>query len=173
MKEKLVIIINGKGGVGKDFLCDSISEKYKTKNISAITPIKKIASVYGWNGEKDDKSRRFLSELKRVFADYNDLPNQYLLKEYNAFLKSDEQILFVHIREKDQIQRFSSSLCTKYITLLVRRKSIDNQHQYGNSSDDNVADLLYDYYFDNDLDAEKSAIKFRNFIDEIWNNMFT
>ena len=173
MENKLVIIINGKGGVGKDFLCDSVSKQYKTKNISAITPIKEIASIYGWNGEKDDRSRRFLSELKRVFADYNDLPNQYLLKEYCAFLESNQQILFVHIREKDQIQRFISSLYTKHITLLIRRKSIDNRHQYGNSSDDNVTDLIYDYYFDNDLDAEQSAMKFQNFIDEIWNNIFT
>ena len=33
---KQVVIINGKGGVGKDFLCDIASKYYKTKVISVV-----------------------------------------------------------------------------------------------------------------------------------------
>ncbi len=62
------------------------AKNYKTVNVSAITPIKEIASNYGWNGEKDAKSRKFLSDLKRAFADYNDLPTHYLYEEYKAFM---------------------------------------------------------------------------------------
>ena len=35
--EKRVVIINGKGGVGKDTLCNIIGKKYAVKNISSIT----------------------------------------------------------------------------------------------------------------------------------------
>lgn len=35
--KKIVIIINGNGGVGKDTLCDFAAEKYKVTNVSAIT----------------------------------------------------------------------------------------------------------------------------------------
>ena len=57
-----------------------------------------INSRYGWRGEKDSRSRRFLADLKRVFSEYNDLPCRYLEEEYRKFLESDAQLLFVHIR---------------------------------------------------------------------------
>ena len=40
---KLTIVINGMGGVGKDTLCRFAAERYKTENISSITPIKELA----------------------------------------------------------------------------------------------------------------------------------
>ena len=80
--KKIVIIINGNGGVGKDTLCDFASEKYTVTNISAITPIKNIAYQFGWRGEKDQKSRKFLADLKKTFIEYNDLPYRYLVGEY-------------------------------------------------------------------------------------------
>ena len=46
--EKIVIIINGRGGVGKDTLCDLAAKYFKVEKISAITPIKEIAQNYGW-----------------------------------------------------------------------------------------------------------------------------
>ena len=63
--EKIVIIINGRGGVGKDTLCDLAAKHFKIKNISAITPIKEIAQNYGWNGQKDSKSRKFLKYIQK------------------------------------------------------------------------------------------------------------
>ena len=66
--KKIVIIINGNGGAGKDTLCDFAGEVYDTMNISAITPIKEIAKANGWNGEKDAKSRKFLADLKQIFV---------------------------------------------------------------------------------------------------------
>ena len=70
MRKKLIVVMNGKGGVGKDTLCDSLREKYRVMNISAIDPIKEIARQYGWNGEKDDRARLFLAELKQALTDY-------------------------------------------------------------------------------------------------------
>ncbi|MBO5898445.1 MAG: hypothetical protein J6R04_05490, partial [Clostridia bacterium] len=94
---KLTIVINGRGGVGKDTLCDFAAERFRVRNVSSITPIKEIARTHGWNGEKDLRSRKFLSDLKRVFTEYNDLPTQYLANEYRAFCEGDEQIMFAHI----------------------------------------------------------------------------
>ena len=42
---KIVIIINGRGGVGKDTLCDFAAKHYKVENISSITPIKDLAKL--------------------------------------------------------------------------------------------------------------------------------
>ncbi len=161
-KKKLVIVINGKGGVGKDTLCDALRTIYDVVNISAITPIKEIAGRYGWNGEKDAKSRRFLAELKRVFADYNDLPNRYLLGEYEKFRSGSADILCVHIRESDQIAKFVRGVTLPCVTILVKRDL--ETGRYGNSADDDVADYPYDYEFDNNGGLADSAEKFRALI---------
>ena len=116
---KLVIVINGAGGVGKDTLCELASKHFKVKNISSITPVKKIAADCGWNGEKDDKARKFLSDLKRVLVEYNDYPTAWALSEYKKFLSSDDEVMFVHIREGEEIEKFVKATCGAAKTLLV------------------------------------------------------
>ena len=104
--KKRIVIINGKGGVGKDTLCDVIAKKYIVKNVSSITPIKEIARIGGWQGGKENKDRKFLADLKNLFVEYNDLPFVYLKKEMESFLQAKEEILFVHIREIEEIKKF-------------------------------------------------------------------
>lgn len=166
-KKKLVIVMNGKGGVGKDAMCEALTVSYRVRNVSAITPIKEIASRYGWNGEKDEKGRRFLAELKRVFVEYNDLPNKYLLDEYRAFLEGDEDVLCVHIREKEEIEKFVSGVTTPCVTVLVRRTAIDGGQAYGNDADDKVGEYGYDWEFCNDLPLEESGAAFRSLVARI------
>ena len=172
MKNKLVIVINGKGGVGKDALCDALKISYKTKNVSTITPIKNIASNYGWNGEKDEKSRRFLAELKRVFAEYNDLPTKYIVDEYRSFLEDDNDIMLVHIRESNEIEKFIRQVSTPVIALLIKRSVIDNAKKYGNDADDQVENYPYDYIYNNDLPLKESSMAFVSFISDIKNKIF-
>lgn len=164
---KLCIVINGKGAAGKDTLCHAAAKCFKTRNISAITPIKEIAINYGWKGEKDLASRRFLAELKRVFADYNDLPNQYLLSEYKKFISSESEILFVHIREKDQIEKFVSQANSQCVTLLITRTDPTQKEQYGNAADDCVNEYSYDYTFDNSLPLCESVPNFLDLMQKI------
>lgn len=167
-RKKLVIVINGRGGVGKDTLCDALRAIFSVTNISAITPIKEIAKKHGWNGEKDERSRRFLAELKRVFVEYNDLPNRYLLEEYEKFASGDGEILCVHIREKDQIAKFTAAVTLPCVTLLVKRESETGTRRYGNNADDGVEDYCYDYEFDNSAPLAESAEKFRRLVREIF-----
>ena len=61
--EKCVVIINGKGGVGKDTLCDIVSKKYCVSNVSSITPIKQIAQMGGWKGGKENKDRNTILNI--------------------------------------------------------------------------------------------------------------
>ena len=163
--EKTVIIINGIGGAGKDTLCDFASEYFRTKNISAITPIKDIARQHGWQGEKDNKSRKFLADLKSAFTAYNDLPCQYLMKEYLDFLKSDAQLLFVHIREGEEIKKFKQQVTIPCRTLLIRRKALPQT--LGNASDDNVELYHYDHCYHNDLPLLEAKTDFIHFLQTI------
>ena len=164
--EKIVIIINGRGGVGKDTLCDLAAKHFKIKNISAITPIKEIAQNYGWNGQKDSKSRKFLSDLKRVFIDYNDLPTMYLYEQYRMFLDDDSQFLFVHIREKEEIEKFKKLIKNKCLTLLVERSQIDTK-TWGNASDYEVENYEYDLRYNNDKTLKETEKEFVAFLKKL------
>jgi len=159
--EKVVIIINGRGGVGKDTLCEIAAKYFKVKNISSITPIKEIARNYGWNGQKDSRSRKFLSDLKRAFIEYNDLPTQYLYEQYKIFLNDENQFLFVHIREKEEIEKLKNLIHVNCYTLLVER-DLKGVQSWGNVSDDEVEAYKYDLYYNNNKPLPETE---RDFVD--------
>ncbi len=163
--EKTVIIINGIGGVGKDTLCGFASEYFRVRNISAITPIKDIARQHGWQGEKNSRSRKFLADLKSAFIAYNDLPCKYLCMEYENFRKSDEELLFVHIREGEEIEKFKRQIALPCRTLLIRRKAMPAA--LGNASDDNVEQYRYDHCYNNDLPLAEAKEDFIRFLQTI------
>ena len=159
-----IYVINGSGGTGKDTVCEIAAKYYKVRNISSITPIVEIAKFAGWNGEKTDKARRLLARLKEVFTEYNDLSLNYCVSEANEFLKSDEQIMFVHIREPKEIERFKKKINCN--TILVRRHSITDGKIYGNSADDEVENYDYDYIIENDGDLTDLENKVKKFFEE-------
>jgi len=162
--EKTVIVINGAGGVGKDTLCEFAEKHYKVMNISSITPIKEIASMCGWSGEKTDKARKFLSDLKALSIEYNDFPTVWAADKYRQFLESDCEIMFVHIREASEIEKFVKATDGKAKTLLVRGGDRMKKSNYGNASDDEVENYNYDYYFVNDKTLEEAEADFVNFL---------
>lgn len=149
---KLTVVINGAGGVGKDTLCNIAAGQYRVRNVSSITPIKEIAAMCGWNGEKTDRARKFLSDLKLLTIAYNDYPSRWLDRQYRAFLDGDEEIMFVHIREPQEIAKFVRLTGGTAKTLLVRGgdRMAKKTGKYGNTADDLVENYPYDYYFMND-----------------------
>ena len=165
--KKTVIVINGAGGVGKDTLCDLAAKHFKVKNISSITPIKNIAKDCGWGGEKDDKARKFLSDLKRTLVEYNDYPTTWAIGEYNDFLSSDEEVMFVHIREAQEIEKFVKRTNGSAKTLLVRGGERMKKTAYGNASDDLVEAYDYDFYYVNEKALDVAEHEFCEMIKEI------
>lgn len=162
--EKVVIIINGSGGVGKDTLCDFAAKHFRVQTVSSITPIKDIARrEFGWKGQKDSKSRKLLADLKELAVNYNDLPFMYLCKEYERFLKSRAQILFVHIREGKEIDKFKNRVRGKCYTLLITRRMSEDV-RWGNAADDDVQKYEYDLTYKNDKPLEESERDFCDFL---------
>lgn len=169
--EKIVIVINGVGGVGKDTICEIISMHYSAKKISAIDPIKQIAAYGGWEySDKSFKGRKLLSDIKLAFIEYNDFPLTHLLHEYSAFLKDPNEILLVHIREPDEIEKFISNISSTCITLLITSDRLDSI-AFGNESDDNVTNFNYDYTYRNILPLAKLEDNFMLFFTTIMAEM--
>ncbi len=83
-----IIIINGKGGCGKDSLIDGIvSHDWWEYTLSSVDKVKEAAMVLGWDGGKDDKDRKFLHDIKNLSTEYNDGPNTYLCNSVMGILK--------------------------------------------------------------------------------------
>ena len=165
--KKVAIVINGAGGVGKDTLCDLAAKHFKVRNISSVDPIKDIARMCGWDGTKDDRARKFLSDLKKLTVDYNEFPTVWASSRYREFLLSEYEILFVHIREAEEIAKFVKATDGAAKTLLIRGGDRMKKSSYGNVSDDLVENYNYDYYFVNDKTLEEAERDFAALMAEI------
>lgn len=167
---KKIIVINGRGGVGKDTFINILREsgKYygKIKSISSVDSIKfSINYLIGnYDPEKDNKYRKLISDVKRALIEYDDIPTLLLHNEVIKFIDNENlEYLFVHIREPEEIEKFIESckeLDLSIITLLIRNtnKSYDEKN-YGNYSDDNVENYKYDYIFNNFRDINEEGAK--------------
>lgn len=151
----MVVVINGRSGVGKDSLIEFAAREMNVRNVSSIDRVKKLALGAGWDGVKDERGRQLLIDLKQALIDYNDLPTKYMIEEYNDFKKSDDDIMFVHIREPEEIRKLENYI--PCVTLLITRK---NAGKFNLSQDDNLHKFKYDYVFENDKPIEKSGPEF-------------
>ncbi len=149
---KQIIIINGSGGVGKDTFVDFCKKYAKVLNISSVDKVKEAAKVLaGWNGEKDEKSRKFLADLKELGIKYNDASLRYICSKAEEFKASDNELMFVHIREASEIEKCKQKCGAK--TLLITNKNIAPINS--NFSDREVQNYDYDYYIKNDGTLEE------------------
>lgn len=158
---KKVFIINGSGGVGKDTFVNKVGEFVPTVNYSSVKKIKEIATMGGWNGGKTDKDRKFLSDLKFLFSQYNDLPFEDMKAIYRKFksINSKDKCLFFHIREPEEVERAKKEFEAQ--TILVINSNIEEIKT--NEADANVAKYNYDITIDNSgtlEDLEKIAKSF-------------
>ncbi|SET61420.1 nucleoside/nucleotide kinase family protein [[Clostridium] polysaccharolyticum] len=161
--EKRVVIINGYAESGKDSFVELAKEFVQLKNYSSVDEIKEFLYQIGWNGKKDNKTREFICELKRMLTAYNDYPFECLKKEYEAFKRDSTYVLlFLHIREPEEIKRAVREF--KAVTLLIMR---EKRNIYTNSGDANVDNYKYDYVIENNGSKMELCSKVKKFLDEI------
>lgn len=161
---KTIIIINGTGGSGKDTFVEFCSKYNKVMNFSSIDKVKEIARLIGWDGQKTEKDRKFLSDLKKLTTVYNDMPFNSIKEAIEQFNDSDNEILFIHIREPEEIKKVVDSFNAK--TLLIKRTGLANIET--NNSDAGVDNYEYDYIIENNTleQLDNEAFKFVNKLKE-------
>lgn len=159
---KQVFIINGSGGVGKDTFVSLVSDVSYTINFSSVDKVKEIARIVGWNGGKTEKDRKFLSDLKLLCTDYNDMPLNSMKNKYEEFLDSHAKFLFLHIREPEEIERAKRIFNAK--SILIKRDSV--KHITSNMADENVYNYEYDIVVNNSGTLEELREKANCFIDD-------
>ncbi len=161
---KQVIIINGSGASGKDTFVSYCKSYTNVLNISSVDKVKEAAKILvNWNGEKDEKSRKLLVDLKKLSIKYNDAPLNYIKEEYNSFINSNNNLMFIHIREIKEIKKVKRLLKAK--TLLITNKNVPIITS--NNSDKNVLNYEYDYTINNDGTLEELDAKAKEFITKL------
>jgi len=160
---KKIILINGSGGVGKDTFIDLCGHYTLTKNISTVDKIKKAAMILGWDGTKSEINRLFLSNLKLLSVKYLNHSYNYVKEQIELFENefSPYNVLFIHVREPDELHRFSHEFNAH--TLLIRNKNIPIITT--NMADKNVDNYLYDFIIDNDEGLHEFKVKAKNFVE--------
>lgn len=157
---KHIFIINGSGGAGKDTFISLVTSivKFNVVNYSSVDRIKEMAKLAGWDGGKTEKDRKFLSDLKVLCSDYNDLPFASMSKVVRDFRNQNAWILFLHIREPAEIERAKREFGAK--TILITREGL--APITSNFADANVNNYDYDIVIKND--GDKFALKSKAFV---------
>lgn len=171
-----IVIVNGAPGSGKttfENFCQEIMDDYCQMR-STVDLVKEIALFYtGWNGEKDLKSRKFLSDLKDLLTEFNDVPFNDIVRFKNVWedelemynIKDHSHILLVDSREPEEIMRFKRELGA--VTVLIRRASAE-MAETSNHADANVLNCDYDYEIDNNGSLDELRAKAVEFLDLIF-----
>ena len=165
VKLKKIVVINGNAGVGKDTFVRLCREIYPDiSNYSTAEIPKRIMKRYfGWNEEKSDKTRKYLSDLKDMLTEYNDVP----YRDIETKLKYDDSsLVFIHCREPEEIEKFRIRM--NAIPLLIKNDRITISPS--NHADKNVDKYNYAYEISNNgtiNELREEAKKFLKLIEAI------
>ena len=168
-----IVIINGPGAAGKSTFVEYCKEiHYLTAEYSTVDLVKEAATLCGWDGTKDLKNRKFLSDLKDLLTEWNDVPYKKIiesrdnLQDYLDYLGYDANkgIIFTHCREPEEIKKFVDR--ENAITVLLRRAAVENLEQ-SNHADANVFNYEYDYVIENNGSLDELWEKATKFLEEI------
>lgn len=165
-----IYILNGKAGSGKTTFFKLIEEKCRNYvyNYSTVDLVKKVAYGCGWNGSKTPENRKFLSDLKDLLTEWDDVPYKDCLKEIKRItslaniydVEHDDWAIFIDCREPKEIQKFVDRLGAK--TIFIDRKIED--YNASNHADANVENFEYDIVINNNGTLEDLAAVAMNFI---------
>ena len=152
-----IVIVNGAPGSGKtsfENFCQEIMGDF-CQIRSTVDLVKEIASIYAqWDGKKDLRSRKFLSDLKDLLTRFNDIPFKDIVRFKDVWedelgmygVQEHPHVLFVDSREPDEIARFENELGA--ISVLIRRPAAEAEVT-SNHADAEVLNHKYMYEIKN------------------------
>ena len=176
-----IIMVNGLPQSGKDEFLSLCGVQTCSYAYSTIDIVKEHAIKLGWDRKKDERGRKFLSDLKKVINEYDDKvlyePIMKDIKWHLEFLanyvgeeEANKAIFFIQCREEEDIERWKERTGAK--SLLIVRPG--NRLEWGNKSDDNCGKFDYDYCLLNQGTLEEWKETGKNFISQLqaekWNS---
>lgn len=168
----MIYIVNGAPGCGKTTFEDLCVKHVRFSAVdiySTIDFVKDVAKYCGWNGEKTPENRKFLSDLKHLLAEWNNVPYKdtvrFVEHSIQLFHEHDyhdnEYAIFIDCREASEILKLKMAFHAK--TILIRRESSE-KIEASNSSDRDVLKYHYDVIINNNGSLEELETEVLNFL---------
>ena len=158
-----VIVINGMATSGKSTfvkLCQQINPQ--VVELSTVDSVKRIALSAGWDGEKDERGRKFLNDIKTAMDEYDSLSWKSVDRDIHL---DSERIYFINAREPEDIQYFVNKYgATTVLMVNYRVMPITSNH-----ADARVNDYNYDYKIVNSGDLDDLMGLAKVFMEDIKN----
>ena len=166
-----IVVVNGRPGSGKTTFEYIIKKKMSAfcEMRSTVDLVKEIAMFYaGWDGNKDLKSRKFLSDLKDLLTKFDNVPFNDIVR-YKDIWEDDlvrygviehPHVLLVDSREPEEIQKFKDELGA--VAVLIKRAAVEDE-ETSNHADANVFNFDYDWVIENNgslEDLEQKTVDF-------------
>ena len=144
---KLVFIVNGKPRAGKDTFAMILNRYMNVYKYSAVTKVKEIATLCGWDGQKEDRDRIFLHELKMLTSEYSDMSYQDVVNEIEKYRNGEIEadVFVVDVREPEEIERLAKEVGA--ITVFIENNNVPAI--MSNAADANVENYEYDFVIRN------------------------
>lgn len=159
----LVIVVNGEPGAGKDTFvvdcCRILGHMCYATIISSVYRVKEAAKILGWDGAKDERGRKFLSDLKDLSTAAYDGPLNYMLGRIE---KTFAKVAFVYIREPMEIDRLKERL-PGTLTLVVERHGLP---KFDNTGDRDTGEYEYDFHIPNHGSLAALTLLAEKFVDD-------
>lgn len=154
-----IFVINGMATSGKSTFV-TFCKKYNDNvyEVSTVDFVKDVAKYAGWNGEKNEVGRKFLSDLKDAMEVYGDIPNK---KIYEFIKNHPDGIIFVNAREPHNIDYYKQ----KYNALSILVNNPNVPAVASNHADANVFNYTYDITIHNDKLLADLQIKAKTFME--------
>ena len=155
--EKMIFVINGKAGSGKDTFVEYINRVGSSAiSISTVDMIKQAATMLGWDGVKTPEARKFLSDLKDISTQFNEFPYRDACKRART---SIHDYVFIHCREPEEIDKIKKEL--NCLTVYINRDvpGCDTNH-----ADINVTKYVYDIVVDNKGTSDDLYMAAKSFV---------
>jgi CO dehydrogenase nickel-insertion accessory protein CooC1 len=166
-----IVVINGKAGTGKDTfvtMCKDVLGSTLVFNVSTVDFVKEVATYCGWDGTKTPENRKFLSDLKDILTQWDNVPFKKVCKDIEAWQhiliaagKCDKAVVFIHCREPKEIKKLVEELDA--ISLLIRRDAAESVEQM-NHADNEVLNYEYDYTIPNNSSLSELRARAEEFL---------
>ena len=145
--DKLVFIVNGKPRAGKDTFAMILNRYMNVYKYSAVTKVKEIATLCGWDGQKEERDRKFLHELKMLTSEYSDMAYQDVVNEIKKYRNGEIEadIFIVDVREPEEIERLAKEVGA--LTVFIENNNVPAITS--NAADANVENYEYDFVVSN------------------------
>lgn len=145
--DKMIFIVNGKPRAGKDTFVMILNRYMDVYKYSAVTKVKEIATLCGWDGQKEERDRKFLHELKMLTSEYSDMAYQDVVNEIKKYRNGEIEadVFVVDVREPEEIERLAKEVGA--ITIFIENNNVPAITS--NAADANVENYEYDFVIQN------------------------